>query len=182
MGFLGYQKKEIREYNDKRCCGLWFLIIGVVIIISAIFGGEQKLHPVIFTVGFVVGFYLSAINQKIVSKLSYGKSSKFQNNMAVFSIAILFPLMFVLSGSFFPTQNWRMIWLGAFLAVGLHFIPFYFVHSASMLGIAALCSANAVVGIFVPTIPFIVSAFIDGLIKIGFGIYLLFFSKPTKSG
>ena len=38
MGFLGYQKGEIREYNDKRCCGLWFIIIGVVIIVSAIFG------------------------------------------------------------------------------------------------------------------------------------------------
>ena len=51
MGFLGYQKGEIREYNDKRCCGLWFIIIGVVIIVSAIFGGEQKIHPIIFTVG-----------------------------------------------------------------------------------------------------------------------------------
>jgi hypothetical protein len=40
---------------------------------------------------------------------------------------------------------------------------------------------NAVIGIFLPIIPFIVLAFIDGLIKIGFGIYLLFFSKPTKS-
>ena len=109
MGFLGYQKDEIREYNDKRCCGLWFTIIGVVIIISAIFGGEQKIHPIIFTVGFIVGFYLSVINKKVVTKLSYGKSSKFQNNMAIFSIAILFPLMFVLAGSFFPMQNWRMI-------------------------------------------------------------------------
>lgn len=45
MGFLGYQKGEIREYNDKRCCGLWFIIIGVVIIVSAIFGGEQKIPP-----------------------------------------------------------------------------------------------------------------------------------------
>ena len=50
-----------------------------------------------------------------------------------------------------------------------------------MIGIAILCSANAIIGIFLPIIPFIVLAFIDGLIKIGFGIYLLFFSKPTKS-
>ena len=181
MGFLGYQKGEIREYNDKRCCGLWFIIIGVVIIVSAIFGGEQKIHPIIFTVGFIVGFYLSVINKKVVTKLSYGKSSKFQNNMAIFSIAILFPLMFVLAGSFFLMQNWRMIWLMTFLAVGIHFIPFYFVHGISMIGIAILCSANAVIGIFLPIIPFIVLAFIDGLIKIGFGIYLLIFSKPTKS-
>ena len=89
MGFLGYQKGEIREYNDKRCCGLWFIIIGVVIIVSAIFGGEQKIHPIIFTVGFIVGFYLSVINKKVVTKLSYGKSSKFQNNMAIFSNAEL---------------------------------------------------------------------------------------------
>lgn len=101
--------------------------------------------------------------------------------MAIFSIAILFPLMFVLAGSFFPMQNWRMIWLMTFLAVGIHFIPFYFVHGISRIGIAILCSANAVIGIFLPIIPFIVLAFIDGLIKIGFGIYLLFFSKPTKS-
>ncbi len=33
MGFLGYQKDEIREYNDKRCCGLWFIIIGVTILL-----------------------------------------------------------------------------------------------------------------------------------------------------
>lgn len=181
MGFLGYEKNEIREYNDKRCCGLWFIIIGIVIIISAIWGGEKKLHPIIFTVGFIVGFYISAINRKVVSKLSWGRSSKFQNKIAIFSIAILFPLMFILAGPFFPTQNWRMIWLMTFLAVGLHFIPFYFVHSISMIGIAVLCSANAIIGILFPTIPFIVLAFVDGLIKIGFGIYLLFFSRPTKS-
>lgn len=181
MGFLGYQKGEIREYNDKRCCGLWFIIIGAIIIISAIFGGEQKMQPIIFTVGFIGGFYLSAINRKVVTKLSYGKSSKFQDNVAVLSIALLFPLMFVLAGPFFPMQDWRMIWLMTFLAVGIHFIPFYFVHGISMIGIAILCSANAMIGIFFSTIPFIVLAFIDGSIKIGFGIYLLFFSKPTKS-
>ena len=86
MGFLGYQKNEIREYNNKRCCGLWFIIIGAVIIISSIFGGEQKIQPVIFTVGFVVGFYISVINRKVVAKLSWGQSSKFQNNIAIFSV------------------------------------------------------------------------------------------------
>ena len=64
MGFLGYQKDEIREYNDKRCCGLWFAIIGVIIKTSAIFGGVQKIHPIIFTVGFIAGFYLSVITKK----------------------------------------------------------------------------------------------------------------------
>lgn len=78
MGFLGYQKGEIREYNDKRCCGLWFIIIGVVIIVSAIFGGEQKIHPIIFTVGFIVGFYLSVINKKVVTNYPMGNRRNFK--------------------------------------------------------------------------------------------------------
>lgn len=181
MGFLGYQKSEVLEYNDKRCCGLWFLIVGVVIVIASILGGGQKVNMVIFTIGFIGGFYISIINKKVVSKLSCGASSKFQNNVANFSIGILFPLMFIFGGSFFPSQNWRMIWLGTFLAVGLHFFPFYFVHGISMIGIAILCSLNAILGMFLPSVPFILFALLDGTIKIAFGIYLLFFSKPTTS-
>ena len=181
MGFLGYQKNEIREYNDKRCCGLWFLIVGVVIIIASILGGEQKVNMIIFTIGFVVGFYICIINKKVVLKLSCGASSKFQNNVANFSIGILFALMFILGGPFLPSQNWRMIWLGTFLAVGLHFFPFYFVHGISMIWIATLCSINAILGMFLSSVPFILFALLDGTIKIAFGVYLLFFSKPTSS-
>ncbi len=181
MGFLGYQKDEIRTHNDKRCCGLWFMIIGVVIIVAAIFGGEQKIHSIIFTVGFLGGFYISAINKRVTAKLSWGEMTKFQNKMANFSIGMLFPMMFLLAGPFFPSQNWRMIWLGAFLAVGLHFFPFYFVRGSSMFGISVLCSANAIIGMAFPAIPFMVFALIDGIIKIAFGVYLLFLAKPTTS-
>ncbi|KAB1439399.1 DUF6609 family protein [Candidatus Galacturonibacter soehngenii] len=181
MGFLGYKKGEIRQYNFKRNSGLWFIIVGIVIIISAYFGGEQKINPVIFTVGYIVGFYISIINRKVSNKLSVGASSKFQDNMGILAIVILFPLMFVFSGPFFPMQNWRMIWLGTFLAVGLHIFPFYFVHGISMVGLAILCSANAILGMFLTSVPFIVFAFIDGIIKIVFGIYLLFYSKQTSS-
>lgn len=181
MGFLGYQKGEIREYNDKRCCGLWFLIIGVVIIVASLFGGEQKLNMPIFMIGFALGFYMSFINKKVVSKLSYGTSSKFQNNVANLSIGILFPLMFIFAGSFYPSQNWRMIWLGTFLAVGLHFFPFYFVHGTSMVWIAILCTINGILGMLFLSVPFIIFAIVDGIIKIAFGVYLLFFSRPTNS-
>ena len=181
MAFLGYTKGEIRVYNDKRCCGLWFLIIGIVIIIATILGGEQKINPVIFSVGFVGGLYISTVNKKVVSKLSWGESSKFQNNIAIFSIIMLFILMFIFSGPFFPSQNWRMIWLGTFLAVGLHFFLFYFVHGISMIAIGFFCSLNAIIAILLPGIPFITFAIIDGLIKILFGVYLLFLSKPSVS-
>lgn len=181
MGLLGYQKGERLVFNDKRCCGLWFIIIGAVILVAAAFGGEQKINTAIFVVGFMGGFYLSVINKVVVSKLSTGPSSPFQNKVATLAVVFLFPLMFLLSGPFFPCQNWRMIWLGTFLAVGLHFFPFYFVHGKSMLLIGLLCSVNAVGGMLLSGTPFLAFAIIDALIKIGFGTYLLFFSKPTTN-
>jgi len=180
VGFLGYDRNEVLAYNDKRCCGLWFLIIGIVIIISTIFGGEKKLNPIIFTVGYMFGLYISTINKKITLKLSYGALSKFQNNIVSFSIGILFPLMFILSGPFFPSQNWRMVWLGTFIAVGLHFFPFYFVHGRAMIAIGILGIINALLGILLNSVSFSVFAFNDGVIKMVFGIYLLFFSKSTS--
>ncbi|WP_324254785.1 DUF6609 family protein [Enterococcus sp. BWT-B8] len=39
----------------------------------------------------------------------------------------------------FLEKNWRMMWLGIFLAIGGHF-SFYFVHGISMIGIALLYS------------------------------------------
>lgn len=178
---MGHQKGELLVFNDKRCCGLWFIIIGAVILVAAAFGGEQKINTAIFVVGFMGGFYLSVVNKSIVSKLSHGPSSPFQNRVATLAVVLLFPLMFLLSGPFFPSENWRMIWLGAFLAVGLHFFPFYFVHGKSMLLIGLLCIVNAGVGMLFGGIPFLVFAAIDALIKIGFGIYLLFFSKPSTN-
>lgn len=40
----------------------------------------------------------------------------------------MFILLVGIGGPFFATQNYRMIWLGAFLAIGIHFIPFAAVH------------------------------------------------------
>ena len=69
MKFLGYNKNEKLEFNDKRCCGLWFIIIGVVIIFSAIFGGDQMINPIIFILGYIGGIYISTINKKVIYML-----------------------------------------------------------------------------------------------------------------
>ncbi len=181
MSLFGYRRGEVRKYNEKRSCGLWLIIIGIVIIAASMLGGEQKVSLPIFVVGYAIGFYIAIINKKIAKRLSWGKSSAFQNRVANLSIALLFVLMFLIAGPFFASQDWRMIWLGAFLATGLHFFPFYFVHGKSMIPLAVLCSANAVIGMILPTLPFLALALIDGGIKVAFGIYLLFLSHQTKS-
>jgi len=180
LKWLGYNKSQILEFNAKRVCGLWFCIIGITIAIATIFGGDMIINPFIFGIGYAVGIGIS-FNPIIATKLSVGTISSFQNKMIVIAIILMFVLMFFIGGPFFGSMNWRMIWLGALLAVGLHFFMFYFVHGKSMIYIGILCTLCSVTGMVFTNISFVFFGISDGVIKISFGIYLLFFSKPTTS-
>ena len=48
---------ENREYNTQRTCGVWLVYIGVIIIVSAISGGELLIQPFILGVGFTRIFF-----------------------------------------------------------------------------------------------------------------------------
>lgn len=128
----------------------------------------------------VVAFFSINMNKKLLNKLSNGTSSKFQNKVSLYAIILLFILMFLLGGPFFETKNWRLIWLGALMATALHFFPYYFVHGKSMIYLGAVCTLNILAGYIFSGVPVTVIAYIDVAIKLIFGIYLLFFSKPSK--
>ena len=180
LKWFGYDKNEVLEFNGKRICGLWFLIIGVTIVLATAFGGDMMVNPFILGIGYVVGMGVS-FNPIVAKKLSLGSSSSFQNKMATVAIVAMFVLMLFIVGPFFSSENFRMIWLGALLAVGLHFFIFYFVHGKSMVYIGVLCSLCAVLGMILTDVPFAFFGVADGVIKVSFGAYLLFCSKPTTS-
>ncbi|WP_312651942.1 DUF6609 family protein [Proteiniclasticum sp.] len=174
--------KRQLEFNEKKICGAWLILIGLVITLSTLAGGEKLINPIIFMLGYGISFYAVYINPTIGNKLSEGPSSDFQNKMGNIGIISLFVLMFLISGPFFPAQNWRMIWTGTLLATGLHFFIFYFVHGSSMILLGAACTLLASLAMLMPEIPFLLIGTGDGLIKVLFGGYLLFLSKPTRSG
>ena len=120
------------------------------------------------------------LNKKVLNKLSYGSSSEFQRKVSLYAIILLLVLMSLLGGPFFADENWRLIWLGALMATAIHFFMYYFVHGKSMIYLAILCAINVGIGYIFPNIPLTITAYIDAAIKLGFGIYLLFFSKPTQ--
>ena len=88
--------------------------------------------------------------------------------------------MSVLGGPFFATANWRMIWLGALMATALHFFPYYFIHGSSMILLGIICTINIAMGYIFHDISLVMIAYIDAMIKFIFGIYLFYFSKPSK--
>lgn len=168
------------EFNNKRSCGLWLTLVGVVIIASLAFGGHFIVNPFIFLAGYYLSFFLANVNHKVRTKLSDGTASPFQIKIIYFGIALLFILMFLIAGPFIPSWNWRMIWLGVSLATGIHFLIFYFVHGRSMIVLGASCIAIAVSGYALAFVPAVLFLTADALIKFGFGIWMLFFSKPTR--
>lgn len=66
------------------------------------------------------------------------------------------------------------------MATALHFFPYYFVHGTSMIYLGLICAINIFVGYIFTDIPLELIAYIDSAIKLVFGMYLLFFSKPSK--
>ena len=43
------------EFNNKRSCGLWLILVGAVLGVSLIFGGKFIANPVIFLAGYYAG-------------------------------------------------------------------------------------------------------------------------------
>ena len=180
MFFLNYNKDEKLEFNYKRSCGLWLIVVAAVIAFATLIGGKQIINMQIFSIGYFVAFFSINMNKKLLNKLSNGTSSKFQNKVSLYAIILLFILMFLLGGPFFETKNWRLIWLGALMATALHFFPYYFVHGKSMILLGLMCTVNIIMGYIFSDVSLVLFAYIDALIKFIFGVYLLFFSKATK--
>ncbi|CAH1191779.1 DUF6609 family protein [Paenibacillus sp. JJ-223] len=178
---LGYDREVPLQFNQKRVCGLWLTIIGTVIIVSTLFGGEYYLNPFIFMTGYFIGFYISFLNSSVHRRLSQGPSASFQDRVGNIGVIALFVLIFLIAGPFFPSLDWRMIWLGALLATGIHFFIFYYVHGKSMIILGMVCTVIAIVGMLLQPVPFLYFGILDGATKLGVGLYLLFYSKPSVS-
>jgi hypothetical protein len=180
MSFLEYHKEEKLEFNHKKSCGLWLIVVGLVIALATLIGGKQIINMQVFSFGYVISFLSINMNKKLINKLSTGNSTKFQNKVSLYSVILLFILMFLLGGPFFATENWRLIWLGALMATAIHFFPFYFVHGKSMILLGIVCSINIAIGYIYSDMSLSIIAYVDALIKLLFGLYLFFLSKPSK--
>ena len=172
--------KETLEFNNKKQCGLWLMCIGVIIIVSVIFGGSFLVNPFIFLIGYYACFFSINVNKKLRAKLSQGSISKFQIKMIYVSIAALFLLMFCIAGPFIPGWHWRQIWLGVLLATAIHFLLWFIIHGWSMAVLSVVCIAISVVGYIFPDMPIFAVCIADAAAKLICGTYMFFISKPSK--
>lgn len=168
---LGYNEKL--TFLNKGRCGIWLIWIGAVIILGTIIGGSNCLNPLVFGIGYSFGMFMMLKSKFVEKHFSLGENSKFQNKISGTSILFMFVLMSLISGRYFATYNYRMIWLGALFATAIHFIPFSLVHGKFLLILSIPLAINALVGMFEPSVSFYYFGVVDGIIKIIFGTILI---------
>ena len=167
------------EFNNKKQCGLWLMLVGIVLVVSNIFGGDFFINPIIFLIGYYICFFSVNVNKKVRKKLSQGPISKFQIKMIYVSLAMLFILMFCIAGVFIPSWNWKLIWLGVLMATAINFIPWFIIHGWSMLVLAIVDIIICIIGYLNLNISVDIIGYMDAITKIICGIYLYFLSKPS---
>ena len=105
--FLKYNKNEKLEFNYKRACGLWLILVAAAILAATFVGGKQIINMQVFCIGYIISFFMVNMNKKVLNKLSDGSSSEFQRKVSLYAIILLLVLMSLLGGPFFADENWR---------------------------------------------------------------------------
>ena len=174
------ERKSNSEYKTQRTVGVWLVYIGVIIILSAIIGGDLFIQPFIMGFGYFIGYFLIFGLPYVNKKLSYGKNSRFQDKMDNYSI-IFTIILCTLIGLVIGFDDLRLLWLCIFIVIGIHFFGFYFSQGKLMLILGILTIVNSLVGVFLISVPFLLFAAIDGIIKAIIGFKMLFMRRQLNS-
>ncbi|WP_025785349.1 DUF6609 family protein [Sporosarcina sp. D27] len=174
------KRKSNGQYNNQRTVGVWLIYIGVIIILSACIGGDLFIQPFIMGVGYFLGYFLIFGLPYVNKKLSYGENSKFQNRMDNYSI-IFTIILCTLVGLLIGFEDLRLLWLCIFIVIGIHFFGFYFSQGKIMLLLGILTLVNSLLGIYLNSVPFLLFAAIDGIIKIIIGCKMLLMRRKLSS-
>ncbi|PWU67879.1 DUF6609 family protein [Gracilibacillus dipsosauri] len=169
-----------REYNTQRTVGVWLVYVGVIIIVSAIMGGDLFIHPFIMGFGYFIGFFLILVLPFLNNKLSYGKNSKFQDRMDNISVVVTIVLC-TICGLIIGSDDLRLLWLCIFTIIGIHFFGFYFSQGKIILLLGVLTTVNSIMGILLVSVPFLLFAMIDGILKVIYGFKMLLMKRQTKN-
>ena len=70
MAFLNYNKDEKLEFNYKRACGLWLIVVALIISLATLIGGKQIINMQVFSIGYVISFFSINMNKKVLNRLS----------------------------------------------------------------------------------------------------------------
>jgi hypothetical protein len=160
-----------QTYPLMRGGAVLFILVGLGIVIGGI-GGRRWLLPslIISAVVAVTAMAVLSATKLIFAGLGLPSIYQWIIMAAGFGVEILLVNYVVLT---ITDRNSRRFWLWMLVVVGAHFLIFTFSHGplAGLLGV--VCIINASIGLRLKNIDYRVFWVIDGLLKIGFGVWML---------
>ena len=152
-----------------RSGGLFVLLVGLGILAGAILGENHFIPPLI------AGACLAAIAQGVFrSRLvqPLGTPTRFQV-MTLIGAIVLEMILVTLVAYVFHFHQSRSFWLWILLVVGIHFLIIAMAQGKLLVLLGVACIANAIVGLWLPQVPLVIFWFIDGLMKMIVGSWML---------
>jgi hypothetical protein len=163
---------QAHPYPTIRVGGLWFIWIGLVMVLASLITVGQLFGGPLFFTGFAVGVAGILLNRPLRRRLSYGEPTKRQRTGMWIGIGMMTLLLLVLANGF-GSLDPRTFWLLTLMIVGLHFFPFALLHGPRAVLLGVLCVLTAGAGLFWTSLPFALFGVADGVLKILVGIWMV---------
>jgi hypothetical protein len=156
-----------------RSGGLFLVIVGAAIVAGGLLGPQWMYR--VFAAGFGAAFVaLALFRRRLTRPLGVLTRTQRLAMPAAISleIALIILVLLVFRADLAQGQT-RNFTLAILLAVGVHFLVFALSSGPLMLWLAALCCANALLGMAMPTLPLAGIWIADGSLKLAVGIVML---------
>jgi hypothetical protein len=165
------------QYPMLRGGGIFLLCLGAGLIASIAFSGPALVNYSFFSFGAALGL-CSLI---FARRWAPGRPTRVQV-VALATALLLEAVLFGLMGRFLPRGTSESVrWLWVSVIVGFHFLPMTIAFGPRFLLLGLACIANAVVGLFLPDVPYEVFGLLDGFMKLGVGAWSVLSSAPART-
>lgn len=166
--------------QQKRCMGLWLILLGSLFGIAIVAGKGVQIQSVVIAFGFVISFFLIFLNKKFMTRLKDGELDELQHAITDYSVAFLFLVMFFIVSPFFVMFQVNAGWALVLLLMGVHYLILSLVHGKSMLFLGGLVIADGIMMFVWRTPPIWVWLSIYAGLLASFGTFLLCVKKKEQ--
>jgi hypothetical protein len=169
----------VDRYPTIRSAGLLILLLGLTTLAAAV-TAQTETGTAVMSGLFWPGLAISIAAQVIFRhRLSYGKRTVTQTRGLRLGMVLL-AVGLGTAAIGLRSASSRTLWLVVLLVVGVHFLPMWVAHGWRIVALGVVCTTMAVIGLAVPTLPFLVIATVDAGAKILTGTAMLA-ERPTTS-
>ena len=160
-----------------RSGGLFLILIGLGLLGALAFSGAALVNYGVF----YVGAGLAVLSLFFASRFSFGTPRRLQISALAAAVTLQAVLFIAMARVLPPGTAEHVKWLWVSIIVGIHFLPMALCFGPRFLLLGAALIVNAGVGLWLAAVPYEVFGVVDGLLKVGMGVWLFSTPAPQRS-